>query len=134
MASSFQEKVILTEYEDVAKNVFALYAALKNESRPRALRRAELKQGEVTAEAVDFLADVELKCKRILNPTQYRLTLRYAAEDRYDAIPKVLQQELGKLFMESNLNYDGDYRVLYFRAKNNRLLDYDQPPQFPEGE
>ena len=26
----------------------------------------------------------------------------------------------------------GDYRVLYFRAKNNHLQDYDQPQQFPE--
>ena len=131
MASSFQDKNILTEYEDVFQNVMALYSALKKESRPRSLRRAELKQGEVTAEAIDFLADVEIKVKR-LHPMMYPTILFCAVEDQYEDIPKYLQQSLGSLFMNSGLNYDGDYRVLYFRAKNNHLQDYDQPQQFPE--
>jgi hypothetical protein len=134
MSSSFQDKTIETEYEDVFANVMALYNVLKSENRPQSLRRAELKQGSVTAEPIDFIADVEIKSKRILNPTQYRLVLKYAVEDRYESVPKVLQQALGKLFLNSGMNYDGDYRVLYFRAKNNQLNDRDEPTHFPEGE
>jgi hypothetical protein len=134
MSSSFQDKTIETEYEDVFANVMALYNVLKSENRPQSLRRAELKQGSVIAEPIDFIADVEIKSKRILNPTQYRLVLKYAVEDRYESVPKVLQQALGKLFLNSGMNYDGDYRVLYFRAKNNQLNDREEPTHFPEGE
>jgi hypothetical protein len=132
MSSSFQDKTIETEYEDVFSNVFALYNVLKSENRPQSLRRAELKQGAVTAEPIDFLADVEIKARRILNPIQYRLVLKYAVEDRYESVPKVLQHALGQLFLNSGMNYDGDYRVLYFRAKNNQLVDRDEPTHFPE--
>jgi hypothetical protein len=133
MSSSFQDESILTEYEDVFKNVFALYGTLQNESRPRSVKRATLNQaGEVSAEAIDFCADVEIKCKRILNPIQNRLVLRYAKEDKYDNVPKSLQQALGALFLNSDLNYDGTYRVLYFKAKNNHLNDRDEPQAFPE--
>jgi hypothetical protein len=133
MSSSFDTKTEL-EYEDIFSNVFALYCALKSSGTPRSIRRAELKQGEVTAEAIDFIADVEIKCKRILNPTQYRLTLKYAEEDRYDSVPKILKQALGELFEKNDLNYDGAYRVLYYRAKNNKLADHEQELQFPEGD
>jgi len=30
------------------------------------------------------------------------------------------------------MNYDGDYRVLYYRAKNNQLMDRPEPQHFPE--
>lgn len=135
MSSSFQDKTIAAEYEDVFNNVFALYATLQNESRPRSIRRAVLNQaGEVTAEGIDFCADVEVKAKRVLNPTQYRLVLRYAREDQYDSVPKVLQQALGAVFLENDLNFDGAYRVLYYRAKNNKLHDRveTEVQQFPE--
>jgi hypothetical protein len=133
MSSSFQDKTILTEYEDVFQNVMALYAALQNEPRPRSIRRATLNQaGEVAAESTDFIADVEIKTKRILNPTQYRLVLRFAREDKYNSVPKILQQALGAVFLNSSLNYDGDYRVLYYRAKNNQLQDRSEPVHFVE--
>jgi|ERR1035437_576091 hypothetical protein len=132
MSSSFQEKNTLLEAEDVFSNVLALYTVLKAEGRPQSIRRAELKQGEVTAEAIDFTADVEIKAKRILTPTQYRLFMKFAAAEKYESVPRVLKQSLGLLFLRSNLNYDGDYRVLYYRAKNNQLQDRDEPVHFVE--
>ena len=133
MSSTFDEKNELQSYEDCFQNASALYAALQNEARPRAIRRAVLNQaGEVTAEAIDFCADYELKAKRILNPTQYRLVLRFAREDKYDSVPKTIQQELGSLFLKSDMNYDGAYRILFFKAKNSRLQDRDEPQHFPE--
>lgn len=122
----------LLEYEDVFCNVFALYSVLTNESRPQSIRRAELRQGVVTAEPIDFIADVEMKAKRLLSPTQYRLLMRFVAEEKYQSVPKKIQQQLGVLFLRSNMNYDGDYRVLYFRAKNNQLHDREEPTHFVE--
>jgi hypothetical protein len=121
----------LMEYEDVFNNVLALYTALKGEVRPHSLRRAELKQGEVVAEPIDFIADVEIKAKRVLSPLEYWNLLAFA-EDSSKPLPKSLQQRLGVMFLRSNLNYDGAYRVLYFRAKNNQLYDRDEPQHFPE--
>lgn len=124
----------LLEYEDVFSNVMALYCVLKNENRPQSIRRAELKQGEVTAEPIDFIADVEVKAKRILTPDQYRRLMSLTSQDRYNEVPPKYKQALGVLFLRSAMNYDGDYRVLYFRAKNNQLNDRDEPQHFVEEE
>jgi hypothetical protein len=136
MSSSFADKNAQQEHIDVFLNVMALFSALKNAPRPLSIKRAELNQsGEVKCEGLDFCCDVEMKAKRILNPIQYRLVLKYAIEDRYASVPKKLQQALGAVFMNSNLNFDGDYKVLYFRAKNNQLQDRVEMniQQFPEG-
>ncbi len=122
----------LLEYEDVYTNVMALYSVLKNGTRPLCIRRAELRQGEVRPEPIDFLADVEIKAKRILNPTQYRLLMKFVADEKCESVPKILKQSLGLLFLRSDLNYDGAYRLLYFQAKNNQLNDRDEPQHFPE--
>lgn len=122
----------LLGYEDVFSNVMALYCALKNESRPQSIRRAELKQGEVTAEPIDFIADVEVKAKRVLTADQFRRLMSLAEKDRYHEVPPKYKQQLGLLFLRSKMNYDGDYRVLYFRAKNNKLMDREEPMHFPE--
>lgn len=125
----------LLGYEDVFSNVMALYYALKGESQPRGIRRAILNQsGEVDAEPIDFIADVEKKAKRILNPVQYRLLMKFVAEEKYTQVPRTIRQQLGVLFLRSNMDFDGDYRVLYFRARNNRLVDRDEPVHFVEEE
>ena len=124
----------LLGYEDVFSNVMALYSVLKNGGRPQSIRRAELKQGEVIAEPIDFISDVEIKTKRLLNSTQYRLLMKFVADDKYDSVPKTIKQQLGLLFLRSDMNYDGAYRILYFRAKNNQLQDRDEPMHFVEEE
>lgn len=120
-------------FRDTYMNVMTLYAVLKAQPS-QSIHRAELRQGEVTAEAVDFMADVEIKAKRILSPAQYSLLMSHVAEERIDSVPKDVQEQLGLMFLRSKLNYDGDYRVLYYKAKNNRLQDRDEPMHFPEEE
>lgn len=116
-----KERVETQTYQDAFLNVMALYSALK--AQPvQGVRRAELNQaGEVKPEMVDFMMDVEIKSRRILTPFRYRQLLALALEDKYDQMPIDLQNDLGQLFLRSNLNYDGDYRVLYFQAKNEHL-------------
>lgn len=133
MASSFDEKKEAQAFEDIFSNVFALYYALKSESRPQSVRRAALNAaGEVKAEAIDFLADVEIKSKRVLNVDQYRRLMSLVALDRYNDVPVLYKQSLGLMFLRNDLNYDGAYRVLYYQAKNNRLQDRDEPTHFVE--
>ncbi len=120
-----------TLFRDVFQNVLTLYTVLKAQPS-QSIRRAELRQGEVTAEAVDFMADVEIKSKRVLTPAQYRLLMINVSNDALENVPKDVQQQLGLMFLRSNLNFDGDYRVLYYKAKNNRLEDRDEPTHFPE--
>ena len=122
----------LLEYEEVFNNVLALYHTLKGENRPQSIRRAEMKQGEVTAEPIDFLADVEIKARRLLSPMYYQFFLQIGSVGDYHKMPRELKQTLGLTFLRNDLNYDGAYRVLYFRAKNNQLNDRDEPQHFPE--
>jgi hypothetical protein len=118
-------------FKDVFLNVSALYSVLKGTPQ-QGVRRAELKQGEVTAEAIDFMADVEIKAKRVLNTLCYKVYLALAQEGNYAIISSDIQCALGAAFLRGDLNYDGAYRVLYFRAKNNQLMDRDEPMHFPE--
>lgn len=118
-------------FREVFQNVLTLYTVLKAQPS-QSIRRAELRQGEVTAEAVDFIADVEIKTKRALTPAQYRLLMISVSNEALENVPRDVQQQLGLMFLRSKLNFDGDYRVLYYKAKNNRLEDRDEPTHFPE--
>jgi hypothetical protein len=116
---------------DTFMNVSALYSVLKGTPQ-QGVRRAELKQGEVVAEAIDFLADFEIKAKRVLSPLYYKVLLQLALAGNYELFPIDLQCTLGQEFLRCNMNYDGDYRRLYWQAKNNRLQDREEPTHFPE--
>jgi hypothetical protein len=118
-------------FKDIFLNVSALYSVLKGTPQ-QGVRRAELKQGVVTAEAIDFMADVEIKAKRALTPPYYFAYLRMLLTGDYTLLPIDLQCALGEVFLRSDLNYDGAYRVLYYRAKNNLLQDREEPMHFPE--
>jgi hypothetical protein len=128
MSSSFDTKSDI-ELEDSFLNAAALYCTLK-QSGPHCIRRAELKQGSVAAEAIDFIADFEVRCKQ-LAPPPYDI-LSYMGEDLYQRLPKHIQRELGRLFLATNLDCSGHYRVLYYKAKNNQLQDRVEPTHFPE--
>jgi hypothetical protein len=88
--------------------------------------------GEVTAESIDFVSDVEIKAKRTLTPVYYKVFLQLSAENAYELFPVDMQCALGQAFLKSRMNFDGDYRVLYYRAKNNQLQDRPEPQPFPE--
>ena len=116
---------------DCFLNVSALYSVLKGVPQ-QGVRRAELKQGEVLAEAIDFLADFEIKAKRVLSPLYYKVLLQLTMDGNYELFPVDLQCALGQEFLRCSMNYDGDYRRLYWQAKNNRLQDREEPQHFPE--
>jgi hypothetical protein len=118
-------------FKDVFLNVSALYSVLRGTPQ-QGVRRAELKQGEVIAEAIDFMADVEIKAHRVLSPPYCFVYLRAMITGDYGLFPVNMQCALGEAFLRSDLNYDGAYRVLYYRAKNNLLQDRDEPMHFPE--
>jgi hypothetical protein len=101
----------LLRSEEVFANVLALYYSLKiNPS-------LSLKN----IDATDFLCDIEIKARRTLPAIIYNVFLRLAAEGNYEVLPTQFKQDLGKVFLKTNLGVGGHYRVLYFKAKNARL-------------
>lgn len=105
--------------EETFKNVIALYTALI-ENRPNMrVKQVEINMnGEVTAEPMDFLFDVEKKAKRVLTPREYTLFSVYSANGVPQLIPAEAQVKLGTVWYENELDIDGPYRSLYFRIKN----------------
>ena len=127
-----KEQIEAQLFQDTFINVMALYCVLKAAPQPGP-RRAVLNQSsEVTAESIDFISDVEIKAKRTLTPVYYKVFLQLSAENAYELFPVDMQCALGQAFLKSRMNFDGDYRVLYYRAKNNQLQDRPEPQPFPE--
>lgn len=117
-----KNEVVLTKWSDAYRDTMALYVTL-NGGSTRNIRRAELKQGEVAPDPTDFLADVLLKARRILTPIFYEMLLRLAENDKCELLPPEMQQSLGKVFLERKLGPSGDYKRLYFRAKNQQMRE-----------
>ena len=115
----------LSHEDNVYMEVMALYAAIKDTPGSIKVRRAEMRQGEVQAEPIDFIIDVELKAKRALleDPDpEYALVEweRVLADPlQYPFVPVVIREELGTAFEQNRLGVDGDYRMLYFKVKNH---------------
>jgi hypothetical protein len=87
----------------------ALYVALQSSHSVR-VRRAKLNlRGEVEAEPIDFICDVDIKVKRAgfcVNTLLLAHTL------------PTVKRIIGKAFIAGNLHLDGPYKTLYFRVKN----------------
>jgi hypothetical protein len=103
-------------------NAMALYAALKDANDFR-VRRAEIRQGGVPAEPIDFVCDVEYRAKQAVlrNPRlqpMWQILLRDPWD--YESMPEQYREEIGQEFLTGNLGIEGDYKVLYFRVKNNK--------------
>lgn len=104
--------------EETYTSVMALYAALKDIGQFR-VKRAQVRQGEVPAEAIDFICDVEIKAKRsTVNPVAWHRILTYP--ETYLELSKEDKRALGKVFKCGQLDVSGPYKKLYFKAKNQR--------------
>jgi len=104
--------------EEVYTSVMALYAALKDIGQFR-VKRAQVRQGEVPAEALDFICDVEIKAKRAnINAISWHRILQYP--ETYLELSKEDKRALGKVFKCGQLDVGGPYKKLYFKAKNQR--------------
>lgn len=104
----------LEQYQRIFKDVQALYLVVKTcqDEQGLPIRRAQLKStGEIAAEAIDFLCDVELKAKRVLSPIEF-IMFQY----EIDLLPEV-QSELGRVFYKCRLGVTGDYKSLYFQTR-----------------
>lgn len=105
--------------EETFKNVIALYTALVENKRNLRVKRVELNMnGEVTAEPMDFLFDVEKKAKRVLTPRQYTFFQVYTLNGAPQLISADIQLALGTVWYQTEMDIDGPYRSLYFRIKN----------------
>lgn len=107
--------------------VMALYLALKDDPNGIRVKRAEMRQGEVKAEPIDFIADVEIKASRYINSLitskdivrlMWQSVVKYP--DTYPYLYVTIREDLGKAFDKGRLGVDGDYKMLFFRAKNNQ--------------
>jgi hypothetical protein len=101
-------------YLHVFENVRALYLVIKEaqEEHGLPLRRAALRSnGEVSAESIDFLCDVELKAKRVLPQIEFQM-FKEGLE-----IPEWSKATLGEVFKKCRLGMGGDYKSLYFHVK-----------------
>lgn len=110
----------LRQWDSVYHDVMALYAAIKDSKLIR-VKRAEMKQGEVAAEPIDFCADVELKADRTLGLGHVLWSGVIDNPERYLHLPEHLRQELGRAFSINRLGVDGDYRALFFKLKNQNM-------------
>jgi hypothetical protein len=102
------------KYKRVFEDVRALYLVVREaqEERGLPLRRAAIRSnGEVAAEAIDFLCDVELKAKRVLPPVEFDM-LQLGLE-----ITSGSKSALGEVFLKCKLGVSGDYKSLYFHTK-----------------
>ncbi len=127
MASSFDSEQV-TPANRVFLEVMALFAAIKDTPGVLKVRRAEMRQGEVRSEPIDFCIDVELKAKRAImaqfdpyNPTRIFNEWFKVLDnpENYLTLPMDIREVIGREFELCGLGVDGAYKLLYWRVKNN---------------
>jgi DNA phosphorothioation-dependent restriction protein DptG len=116
---STQKQSLLEEFNQVV----ALYAILKTNSSSLRVKQAVYRQGEVPAEPLDFLFDVEIKTKRAIGQQFYDLFLRAVYNENLEILPEYLREALGKAYLEYRLGVEGVYRKLYFDAKQGQMRE-----------
>lgn len=115
-------------WDEVYLNTMALYALIKSSPGTIRVKRADMKQGEVAAEPVDFICDVELKAKQALMCDTGQIVPHWYAEwqkvlddpDSYELLSTDLRTLIGFTFGIKLLGVDGDYRRLYWRYKQDQ--------------
>lgn len=105
--------------KEVYRNVVMLYGILLERRENLSIRRATLNlKGQVKAEPIDFICDIELKARRILAPKEFEVFRKLVKNGKPELLPMIDQIDLGKLWNSNDLNFDGPYGGLYFAAKN----------------
>ena len=116
---TFDEKQKAEALESFS-SVMALYQVLRGNPSALRVRRVATKGGEVVAEAIDFLIDIELKAGRVLSYPDYFQWLRLADTENYTLVPEENKVAMGRTWKEYGLTEEGAYRML-FREKNNQM-------------
>src|SRR5271166_5967119 len=114
----------INRFEDTFNNVLALYIALiENRNNMRVKQVEKNANGEVPADPLDFMCDVEKRARTALAPKDYTLFLAFSANNAVHLIPDNVKLGLGKTWYENSLDISGSYRSLYFRVKNQMERD-----------
>ena len=109
----------LTQARDAYLAAMAAYAIIRTTNLAQ-VRRAEMRQGEVKAEPIDFACDIETRAKLTLTDHNELLLWWNVLEEpeRYPELPEYMQEMLGIAFDVFDLGIGGPYKQLYFRLKN----------------
>jgi hypothetical protein len=118
----------MTTYEAMQKQgwmeyfntVVALYFILKSNSASFRVKPAVIRDGEVEAQPMDFIFDVEIKTKRALGQPFFDLFLRAVANEQTEILPEYMRESLGKYWKSYGLTPEGSYAKLYFDIKNKQ--------------
>jgi len=109
----------VSHWDEVYGQVMALYYAFRD-SQGFQVRRAEMKQGEVKAEPLDFVMDVELKAARALTrniSARVEWNKVLSEPENYRFLPVLIREQLGEVFEKNKLGPTGAYKVLFYRNK-----------------
>jgi hypothetical protein len=109
---------------EMFNNVVALYYILKSNNRALKLKHETYRAGEVIAQPLDFLLDIEIKSKRLLGEPLYYMLLRTIANESTDVLSETMRESLGNTFREYSLGPDGHYAKLYFAVKNAQVRSF----------
>ncbi len=104
--------------------VTALYYILKANSTALRVKQATYHAGEIQAQPVDFIIDVELKAKRLLGEPIYNVFLRAVYNENLELLPEYTREALGRTLSEYGLGPEGTYAKLYFSVKNEQVRSY----------
>ena len=106
-----------SKYDLIYSRVMELYTMLR-EANEFKVRRAEMRSGEVKAEGIDFVCDVDVKAVRALFGDGYAIDVWHKTvenPEQYHRAPVKVREMLGKAFDDGKLGPTGDYRSLYAR-------------------
>jgi hypothetical protein len=118
------------KWKEGFQNVMALYCILKEPGTLR-VKRAELKQGQVKPEPLDFLIDVEIKATRALTDPYSEDMWENVLDDpnSYADLPLPIQHILGEAFLKGHLGPESDYKFLYFKVRNDQVRQKQFKPE-----
>lgn len=105
-------------------NVTALYYTLKANSTSLRVKQATCRAGEITAQPLDFIIDVEIKTKRLLGEPIYNVFLRAVYNENLELLPEYTREALGRVFSEYGLGPEGTYAKLFYAVKNEQVRSY----------
>jgi hypothetical protein len=105
-------------------SVVALYSILKANMASLRVKQAIYKAGEMEAQPLDFVIDVEIKVKRAVGQMFYDLFLRAVFNENLDLLTEYMREALGRTFTEYGLGPEGTYAKLYFRIKNEQVRSF----------
>lgn len=112
-------KVQERSYTETFSNVMTLYSALKEEEY-----KLRTSRNKIDKDSLDFVYDVQLKVRRVLNGFDAQVFLRMADAGNYALATPETKLALGHVFTEFGLDIDGIYKIVYYHTKNEQVRQF----------